>query len=480
MARRIFCNRTLNLRAIRAIGYDMDYTLIHYRVSEWERHAYAHVKRRLIEEGWPIAELEFDENLMIRGLIIDKELGNILKVNRFGFVKRAFHGTKPLDHEKARETYSRVIVDLAEGRFEFLNTLFSLSEACLYAQLVDRYDQDPNALPGIRGYEQLYKKVRKTTDLAHVEGRLKGEIIADPDRFVDLDPRTPLALLDQKHAGKKLLLITNSEWPYTKAMMSYAFDRYLPGKMSWRELFDVIIVESRKPAFFTNHNPLFEVVNEEGLLRPANEGMKEGHIFLGGHADQVESCLGLVGDQILYVGDHIFSDVSVSKNIQRWRTALILRELEVELDAQQKFESDQRELERLMEDKERLEAELCLVRVDDQRTRAGYGPRSGRTEAQITEQAQRLRALLLELDAKIAPLAKAASEISSGHWGLLMRAGNDKSHLAKQVERYADVYLSRVSHFADETPFVYLRSARGDLPHDPAARTAVGGLLAGG
>lgn len=28
--RGIFCNRTLNMRSIRAIGYDMDYTLIHY------------------------------------------------------------------------------------------------------------------------------------------------------------------------------------------------------------------------------------------------------------------------------------------------------------------------------------------------------------------------------------------------------------------------------------------------------------------
>ena len=33
--RQIFCNRTLNLRAIEAIGYDMDYTLIHYDVDEW-------------------------------------------------------------------------------------------------------------------------------------------------------------------------------------------------------------------------------------------------------------------------------------------------------------------------------------------------------------------------------------------------------------------------------------------------------------
>lgn len=31
--RGIFCSRTLNLRSISAIGYDMDYTLIHYNVA---------------------------------------------------------------------------------------------------------------------------------------------------------------------------------------------------------------------------------------------------------------------------------------------------------------------------------------------------------------------------------------------------------------------------------------------------------------
>lgn len=30
--RGIFCTRTLNLRSISVIGYDMDYTLIHYNV----------------------------------------------------------------------------------------------------------------------------------------------------------------------------------------------------------------------------------------------------------------------------------------------------------------------------------------------------------------------------------------------------------------------------------------------------------------
>jgi hypothetical protein len=48
----------------------------------------------------------------------------------------------------------------------------------------------------------------------------------------------------------------------------------------------------------------------------------------------------------------------------------------------------------------------------------------------------------------------------------LLRTGNDKSHLARQVERYADIYTSRVGNFLAQTPFVYLRSPRGSMPHD--------------
>ena len=55
--RGIFCNRTLNLRSIKAIGYDMDYTLIHYRDEEWERRAYEHTRERLAARGWPVEQL---------------------------------------------------------------------------------------------------------------------------------------------------------------------------------------------------------------------------------------------------------------------------------------------------------------------------------------------------------------------------------------------------------------------------------------
>lgn len=464
-SRRIFCNRTLNLRSIRAVGYDMDYTLVHYRVEEWERAAYEHLKRRFSQHGWPVDGLAFDPTLVARGLVIDTELGNLVKANRFGFVKKAAHGTRVLDYEDQRSAYARTIVDLAEPRWSFLNTLFSLSEACMFSQLVELLDK--RLLPGVMGYADLYRVVRHTLDELHMEGRLKAEILADPERYVVLDEEAALALLDQRAAGKKLLLITNSEWSYTVRLMGYSFDRFLPRGMTWRELFDVVIVEARKPYFFSTRNPLFEVATEEGLLRPALGGLRSGAAFLGGSARQVEQHLGLSGDEILYVGDHMFGDVRVTKDVLRWRTALVLRELEDEIESLEGFRDRERELGYLMDEKQHLEARLWQAQLELQRVEAGYGPRPAVEPSVIEERMAELRQALAELDAVIAPLAQSASELSHVRWGLPMRAGNDKSHLARQVERYADIYTSRVSNFLYATPFAFFRSPRGSLPHDP-------------
>ncbi|MCP3140095.1 HAD-IG family 5'-nucleotidase [Pyxidicoccus xibeiensis] len=467
--RGLFCNRTLNLRAIKAVGYDMDYTLIHYRVEAWERRAYEYIRDRLEAQGWPVGHLTFDPALAIRGLIIDTEKGNLLKANRFGIIKKALHGTRAMEFDAQRDEYSSTLIDLHERRWVFLNTLFSLSEACIYAQLVDLLDA--GQLPGPMGYGDLYEHVRKSLDATHMQGRLKAEIIADPERYVIDDPETPLALLDQRYAGKKLLLITNSEWAYTEPMMHFAFDKHLPQGMTWRQLFDVVIVSARKPEFFTTRSALFEVVESggEALLRPHSGPLKAGTPYFAGSALELERHLGLSGDQILYVGDHMFGDVHVTKDVLRWRTALILRELEDEVRAIAAFRTTEAKLAERMVHKERMEAESCQLRLELQRRRAQYGPREETPpEAELVARQVELRTELEALDAELGPMARAANELSNPLWGLLTRAGNDKSHLARQVERYADIYTSRVSNFLFATPFVYLRSPRGSLPHDPS------------
>lgn len=465
IGRGVYCNRTLNLRSIRAIGYDMDYTLVHYHTAAWERRAYHHVKQRFLEAGWPVDRLEFDPELVVRGLVLDVELGNVVKANRFGFVRTAAHGTRPLDFDALRAAYARTMVDLAEPRWVFLNTLFSLSEGCLYSQLVDLLDA--GKLPGPMGYVELYAQVQEKLNRAHVEGALKAEVIADPDAFVVLDDEAALALQDQKAAGKRLLLITNSEWDYTLAMMAYAFDRFLPSGMRWRDLFDVVIVGARKPDFFTTQAPFFEVATPEGLLKPALAPLRSGGAYLGGSAARLERDLGVSGDEILYVGDHMFGDVRATKRVLRWRTALILRELEGEVQAIDAFRASDMLLGARMHEKETLEQAMDRARLLLARRRSGHGPPVDESEATLEARVHSLRAQLMALDTEIAPLARATATISHPRWGLLTRAGNDKSHLARQIERYADVYTSRVANFLYATPFAYLRSPRGSLPHDP-------------
>lgn len=467
LRRRLFGNRTLNLRRIRAIGYDMDYTLVQYRIEEWERRAYHHTRRLLARRGWPVESLEFDPARVIRGLTIDLEAGNLIKPTRFGYVIRAAHGTRFLEFEEQRAAYAGVVVDPADPRFVFLNTLFTLSEATLYAQLVDLLDA--GRLGAVISYAELYRVLRATVDEAHLPGTLKEEILAEPGRFLEPDPETTTALLDQRYAGKRLMLITNSDWDYARRLMEIAFDPRLPAGMNWRDLFDLVIVGSDKPGFFTESRPLYRIADEEqGLMRPHHGDLEPGGVYFGGCASQVEAHLGLSGDEILYVGDHLYADVHVSKAVLRWRTALILRELEQEIDDLEAFRPTEVALRSLMDEKEDLERRQALARLDRQRSRHGYAPPSAPVPADAEAQIARLQEALVALDDRIGPLARAAGEIGNPFWGPLMRSGYDKSLFARQVERYADIYTSRVSNFLYETPYAFLRAERSTLPHDPA------------
>jgi hypothetical protein len=402
-----------------------------------------------------------------------------------------------------------------------MNTLFSLSQASLFAQLVDLADE--NRLPGATGYRDVWEVLAGALDESHTEGELKARIVADPERFIEPDPDLPLTLLDQREAGKKLILVTNSDWTYTQAMMGYAVEPFLPVGSSWRDLFHLVIVDADKPRFFSRRNPVYEVVDgldgppaasvaasgaasvaasvagpggaEKGvvedvvddvvddgvedveeevvhglgpapLLRRHRGLLQRGHVYSGGDAVLLERSLGMAGAEMLYLGDHLFGDVHVTKEMLRWRTGLILRELEHEVRCLVEFRPTEAELARLMVEKTRLDREIALLRLARLRRRRGHGPvpRVDDLPRRLQEATRRSAAL----DAVIAPLAEAAGRVANETWGPLLRAGGDRSLFARQVERYADLYTSRVSNLLAETPYAYLRAVRTNLPHDPA------------
>ena len=70
----VFVNRTLNMKKIEAIGFDMDYTLVQYKTEAFEEFVHGLVAEKMVQTlGYPkdVLDLKFNFKLVIQGLIID-------------------------------------------------------------------------------------------------------------------------------------------------------------------------------------------------------------------------------------------------------------------------------------------------------------------------------------------------------------------------------------------------------------------------
>ena len=71
-----------------------------------------------------------------------------------------------------------------------------------------------------------------------------------------------------------------------------------------------------------------------------------------GNARTFQKTTGYRGDEILYVGDHIFGDIIRSKDSLNWRTLLIVDELHHEIPILENCRSLQKELDQKILERE--------------------------------------------------------------------------------------------------------------------------------
>lgn len=93
---RIFVNRSMHLEKIKFFGFDMDYTLAVYNNPDFESLSFDLVKQRLIDMGYPsdISAFIYDPTFPVRGLWLDTETGNLLKVDPYGNILVCVFGFK--------------------------------------------------------------------------------------------------------------------------------------------------------------------------------------------------------------------------------------------------------------------------------------------------------------------------------------------------------------------------------------------------
>jgi len=356
--RRIFCNRNLRMDQVELIGFDMDYTLALYHQDRLERLSIELTLRKLVEDrGYPpaIRDLHYDPSWAIRGLMVDRELGNVFKMDRHSHVGRCYHGFRKLTPEERKQAYRNERINLSSDRYEWIDTLFGLPEAVMYVTLVDWFAQQQRRVD----FDQLFGDIRLSIDEAHRDDTLKSVIRSDLGSYIVKDPELPETLHKLRSSGKKLFLLTNSLFDYTDAVMCFLFEGATTPYPSWRNYFDVVVVGGAKPGFFTGTRPFVALDPANGApLAGEVKQFQRDRVYQGGNVVAFEEMTGIRGENVLYVGDHIYGDIMRLRKQHMWRTAMIIQELDREIQVGERLGAQLRDLELLDRRRRNLESEI--------------------------------------------------------------------------------------------------------------------------
>lgn len=462
--RQIFANRDLRLDKIKALGFDMDFTLALYKNQGFQELTHTETLKRLVDkEKYPeeILKLKYNPQSVIRGLVMDKKLGTLFKLDSHYYVGRVMRQNSFLDKDERKELYGNRKIPLSSDDYHWLDTLFEIPEADLYSQLTTFFANHPNK----KQYptDRIFEEVRRCMDASHADPEVKGQITRDLDRYVERDPLLPIALHRFRSVGKQLFLLTNSSWEYTNKVMDYLLPKGNMGYQSWMHYFEAIVVSSRKPVFFSNGNA-FEKPEITGDI-PAIQALK---IWKGGNINALQKILRAGGEEILYVGDHIYGDILRSKKDCLWRTCMVIPELEREialtLDNPELFQQFW-----MLEDKRKhLDEEINFYRMvkwnlsSENSNGSSLKDNPNRSKEHISELQKKLQDCLYQM----AGIQREVDRISNPIWGLLMREDNEKSLFGAQVEDYAGLYTGRVSNFCFYSPLQYFRASPDMMPHE--------------
>ncbi len=475
---RVFCNRNLRMDTIEMIGFDMDYTLALYHQDRLEQLSISLTLSKLIEKhGYPeeIRTLQYDPRWAIRGLMVDRQFGNVFKMDRHAYVGRCYHGYRELDQEQRRASYRNEKINLSSDRFEWIDTLFGLPEAVMYTTLVDWADRQT----GTVDYDKLFGDIRTAIDEAHRDDTLKSVIKADLPAFIVKDPLLGETLHKFRSSGKKLFLLTNSLYDYTAAVMSYLLDGERKAYPSWRNYFDIVIVGGAKPAFFQELRPFIQIDPATNAQAASASGeikhLSRDKIYQGGNVIAFEQMTGIKGEQVLYIGDHIYGDILRLRKQHMWRTAMVLQELEREISVIERLEAQISDHDLLDRRHRNLESEIDYQSlrlkkiqrvIDDPATSAALRARLEEERKHARQSIESLRDRANLMDAEVDSLEQRIDRAYNSHWGSCLREGNENSRFGEQVNDYADLYTSRVSNFGPYSPLRYFRAPRRPMPHE--------------
>ncbi len=179
-------------------------------------------------------------------------------------------------------------------------------------------------------------------------------------------------------------------------------------------------------------------------------------IYQGGCATKLTDDLEINGDEILYIGDHIYGDILRLKKDCNWRTALVVEELGEEIDSHTKALPIENKIVATMNIKKTLEQryiDLHTLSIESE-------------SKQYDDEVAELQKKITALDTDISKLLQEEQAFYNPKWGRVFRAGAEESYFAYQVDRFACIYMEKLADLLAQSPITYFRANRRPLAHD--------------
>lgn len=304
---------------IAGIGFDLDHTLVKYNEESLVKLVNSCVEEILVNDyNFPpeIFDKEIDWKLLQKGIVLDGDNGNMVKLNEYEMVGKAYHGTKEMDEDEILKVYPErgwskacylihnIVDKVMPENILVLVDYFTIGLADIFSKIVDyeiltHGELKTKNLCGI--LSDCLKKIFHHNDFYDDNHKFFSEIRANPDKYYRTSNAKTLRVLKTlKDAGKHLFVVTGSTFSFANFSASYVFGT------DWMKYFTTITCKANKPIFFTNLRP-FKNTDGTLLIR-----IKPDTVTTEGNWKTLHNLYKTVIPEeyplFMYVGDNIIQD----------------------------------------------------------------------------------------------------------------------------------------------------------------------------
>lgn len=331
------------------IGFDLDNTLLRYNVTNMVHLIYETLANYLItKKGYsskylskPLMDKDLD--FMQKGLFLDFERGNILRISADGIIQRACHGTKLLSIERIKEIYPEQRWEATDA---FCNDMlstwngpismkmrssldyFDVASSLIFARLIDSLDEEQGQpLDTYNVWSDMLDGLIEMFDRDHFKsnkGHFFPSLKSNPDKYMHKCTARTKAWLKELRKHRNTFLITGSNADFVNFTATYALGE------DWKSLFDITICYAKKPGFFTENRPFIQVTNYEEADVIESKDLKRGEIYGQGNWKGLTEFLGHVSGKenprCIYIGDNLVQDIYVTKAYALCDTVAVIEE----------------------------------------------------------------------------------------------------------------------------------------------------------